>query len=225
MSRSEDVTRVEEPSASGSPPVEEPTRRDFLNLAAVAFVSVGTAAALWPFIDQMNPDASVLAAGGPVDLDVSKISPGQQVVVQWRAKPIFVINRPPQALQALQHQRLVGLLADPQSKQLQQPPYAQNWHRSLKPEYAVLVGICTHLGCIPKFYPQPSASEPVPDWLGGYFCPCHGSKYDLAGRVFKGVPAPYNLPVPPYRFVGPMIIRIGENPEGVDFDFSSILQL
>jgi len=225
VSRSEDVANVQEPSTSGSAPVEEPTRRDFINLAAVAFVSVGSAAALWPLIDQMNPDASVLATGGPVDLDVSKMSPGQQVVVQWRAKPIFVINRPPQALQALQDPKLIDLLADPQSMQLQQPPYAQNWHRSLKPEYAVLVGICTHLGCIPKFYPEPSASKPVPDWLGGYFCPCHGSKYDLAGRVFRGVPAPYNLPVPPYRFLSPTVLRIGENPENVDFDFSSILQL
>jgi ubiquinol-cytochrome c reductase iron-sulfur subunit len=214
-----------EPPTPEGTPVEEPTRRDFLDLAAIAFVGLGAAAILWPLIDQMNPDASVLAAGGPVDLDVSKIEPRQQVVVQWRAKPIFVINRPPKALQTLQDPKLIDLLADPQSKEAQQPPYAQNWHRSLKPEYAVLVGICTHLGCIPKFYPRPSASKPAADWRGGYFCPCHGSKYDLAGRVFKGVPAPYNLPVPPYRFASPTIIRIGENPEDVDFDFSSILQL
>ena len=116
-------------------------------------------------------------------------------------------------------------LADPQSRQRQQPPYADNWHRSVKPEYGVLVGICTHLGCIPNFGPLPNSTQPAANWLGGYFCPCHGSKYDLAGRVFRGVPAPYNLPVPPYHFVNETTIRIGENPPGTNFDFSSILQI
>jgi ubiquinol-cytochrome c reductase iron-sulfur subunit len=207
------------PSTVGS------TRRDFLDLAAVAFVGIGAAAALWPVIDQMNPDASTRTAGGPVDLDLSKLQPGQQVVVLWRAMPIFVINRPPDALERLQEPKLIDRLADAQSKVLQQPAYAENWHRSLRPEYAVLVGICTHLGCIPKFYPQPSANVPADDWVGGYFCACHGSKYDLAGRVFKRVPAPYNLPVPPYRFVDATTVRIGENPANVDFDFSSIRQI
>lgn len=203
----------------------EPSRRDFLYIATGAFGAVGAAAAALPLISQMNPDASILAAGGPVDLDLSKVGPGQQVVVRWREKPIFVINRPSKVLQTLQDTKLMDRLADPQSKELQQPPYADNWHRSLKPEYAVLVGICTHLGCIPKFYPQPNASEPTANWPGGYFCPCHGSKYDLAGRVFKNVPAPYNLPVPPYRFVNETTVRIGENPENVNFDFSLIQQL
>jgi ubiquinol-cytochrome c reductase iron-sulfur subunit len=108
---------------------------------------------------------------------------------------------------------------------LQQAPYAANWHRSIKPEFGILVGICTHLGCIPMFYPQPNASAPTTDWPGGYFCPCHGSKYDAAGRVFSGVPAPYNLPVPPYRFVSDSTIRVGENPPGSNFDFASIRQL
>jgi ubiquinol-cytochrome c reductase iron-sulfur subunit len=104
-------------------------------------------------------------------------------------------------LKTLQDPALVDRLADPHSRQHQQPPYADNWHRSVKPEYGIMVGICTHLGCIPKFDPKPDPSLPVANWLGGYFCPCHGSKYDLAGRVFQGVPAPFNLPVPPYRFV------------------------
>jgi ubiquinol-cytochrome c reductase iron-sulfur subunit len=207
------------------PSSEESTRRDFVNVAATAFVGVGAAAAAWPLVDQMNPDAATRAAGGPIDLDVSKLQPGQQVVVLWRKRPIFVTNRPPEALHTLQDPKLIDRLADPLSKTPQQPPYAQNWHRSMKPEYAVIVGICTHLGCIPTFYPHPSASVPVAQWLGGYFCPCHGSKYDLAGRVFKGVPAPFNLPVPPYRFVNDATIRIGENPTGVDFDFSSIWQI
>jgi ubiquinol-cytochrome c reductase iron-sulfur subunit len=173
----------------------------------------------------MNPDAATLAAGGPVDVDLSSVAPGQQILVRWRSRPIFVMRRTDALLKELEQPSLTGLLADPRSEELQQPPYAANWHRSLKPEFGVLVGICTHLGCIPLFYPQPSASQPTADWPGGYFCPCHGSKYDLAGRVFKGVPAPYNLPVPPYRFLSDSKIRIGENPPNANFDFGSIRQM
>ncbi len=203
----------------------ESTRRDFLYVATGALAAIGGIATLVPLITQMNPDASTLAGGGPVDLDVSKIEEGAQVVVYWRQRPIFVFHRSQQTLQALQSRQMVSLLADPNSEELQQPPYATNWHRSVKPEFGVLVGICTHLGCIPLFYPQPNATSPTPNWPGGYFCPCHGSKYDPAGRVFSGVPAPYNLPVPPYRFVSDTTIRIGENPSGATFDFSSIRQL
>jgi ubiquinol-cytochrome c reductase iron-sulfur subunit len=210
--------------ASNVPP-GEPTRRDFLYIATATAGAVGAAATLIPLIDQMNPDASTIAAGGPVDLDLARIQPGQQVVVRWRDRPIFVVNRTPQILQTLQDQKLVSQLADPQSSERQQPPYVDNWYRAVKPEYGVLVGICTHLGCIPKFEPLPNATVPAPNWLGGYFCPCHGSKYDLAGRVFSGVPAPYNLPVPPHHFVNDTTIRIGENPPDVNFDFSSIRQL
>ncbi len=202
-----------------------PTRRDFLYIATASVGAVGVAASVIPLIDQMNPDAGTLAAGGPVDLDLSKVAPGQQVAVRWRSRPVFVTNRPANVLDALNSQALQDRLADPQSQQNQQPPYAKNWHRSVKPEYGVLVGICTHLGCIPMFYPQANASQPAPDWPGGYFCPCHGSKYDLAGRVFSGVPAPYNLPVPPYRFLSDTQIRIGENPPGTSFDFASIRQI
>jgi len=187
--------------------------------------TVGVAATLVPLIDQMNPDASILAASGPIDLDLSKIQPGQQVVVRWRDRPIFVVNRTPQILQILQDPALLDQLSDPQSQQRQQPPYAANWHRSVKPEVGVLVGICTHLGCIPVFDPLPNATDPAANWLGGYFCPCHGSKYDLAGRVFRNVPAPYNLPVPPYYLVSDTTIRIGENPPGVDFDLGSVEQI
>ena len=203
----------------------EPSRREFLYVATAAVATVGAAAALVPLIDQMSPDAATLAAGGPVDLDVSQVAPGQQVLVRWRSRPIFVINRTPAALKTLQSAALTGRLADPQSQNRQQPPYAKNWHRSLKPEYGVLLGICTHLGCIPSFFPQPSPTTPTADWPGGFFCPCHGSKYDLAGRVYAGVPAPYNLPVPPYFFVNDKKIRIGENPKGENFDFGSIVQI
>jgi len=202
------------------------TRRDFLYIATVTVGAVGAAAALVPLIDQMNPDASTLAAGGPVDLDVSKIAEGAQVVVYWRQRPIFVFRRSKQTLDSMQSPQMTSLLSDPNSDQTQQPPYASNWHRSLKPEIGVLVGICTHLGCIPLFYPSPSATTPVSDWPGGYFCPCHGSKYDPAGRVFSGVPAPYNLPVPPYRFVNDTTLRVGENDASAQaWNFDSIRQL
>ena len=204
----------------------EATRRDFLYIATATVGAVGAAATLVPLIDQMNPDASTLAAGGPVDLDVSKVAEGQQVVIRWRQRPIFVFRRSKETLQAMQSSQMISQLSDPNSEQLQQPPYATNWHRSIKPELGVLVGICTHLGCIPLFYPTASATTPVANWPGGYFCPCHGSKYDPAGRVFSGVPAPYNLPVPPHRFVNATTLRVGENDSSdAAWNFDSIRQL
>ncbi|WP_316178422.1 ubiquinol-cytochrome c reductase iron-sulfur subunit [Bradyrhizobium sp. SZCCHNRI1009] len=201
------------------------TRRNFLYVTTGAFAGVGAIASLVPMVAQMDPDASTLAAGGPVEFDASKLQPGQQAVVRWRSRPIFIVNRPPEALRTLQDANLVARLSDPGSKAMQQPPYATNWHRSIEPRYGVLVGICTHLGCIPLFYPDPSTQIPVAGWSGGYFCPCHGSKYDLAGRVFAGVPAPYNLPVPPYRLINDGTIRIGENPPDVSWDFDSVTQV
>jgi ubiquinol-cytochrome c reductase iron-sulfur subunit len=212
-------------AASSRVPTPEPTRRDFLYVATAAVGAVGAAATLVPLITQMEPDASTIAAGGPVDFDISKVTPGAQVRITWRSRPIFIVHRTPAILKELQSQQLISRLSDPGSSARQQPPYAQNWHRSIKPEFLVLVGICTHLGCIPMFYPQPSDSQPAADWLGGYFCPCHGSKYDLAGRVVSGVPAPYNLPVPPHHYVSPDKLRIGENPPGQTFDFGSIIQI
>ena len=204
---------------------EPSSRRDFLYIATATVGAVGAAAALVPLIDQMNPDASTLAAGGPVDVDVSKIVEGSQIMVRWRERPIWIYHRSQQALKTLQSTQDTALLSDPNSEQQQQPPYATNWHRSIKPEYGVLVGICTHLGCIPLFFPDASATQPVANWPGGYFCPCHGSKYDGAGRVFSGVPAPFNLPVPPYRFVNDATIRIGENPQDSAWNFDAIRQL
>ena len=201
------------------------SRRDFLYVATGAVATVGALAALVPLVEQMNPDRATIAAGAPISVDISKLEPGQQIQVFWRSRPIFIVNRTPAALKTLQDPKLTSRLSDPNSDALQQPPYAKNWHRSVKPEFAVLVGICTHLGCIPKFFPTPNATAPAADWLGGYFCPCHGSKYDLAGRVFSGVPAPYNLPVPPYHFADDHTLRIGENPEGVSFDLGDVRQL
>ena len=203
----------------------DPSRRDFLYLATGAVGAVGVAATVWPLIDQMNPDASTVAAGQPIDVDLSQVQPGQQIVVVWRSKPVFIVNRPKAALDGLQDPQLVARLSDPDSEQRQQPSYAVNWHRSIKPEYLVVVGICTHLGCIPKFMPSPSASDPVANWPGGYFCPCHGSRYDLSARVYRGVPAPYNLPVPPYHFPNDKIVRVGENPPDATFDFDSVQQV
>jgi ubiquinol-cytochrome c reductase iron-sulfur subunit len=211
-------------SPNGHPAEDGTTRRDFLAMVAVAGAAVGVGAIAWPFIDSMEPAADTLAAGEPVDVDVSKIAPGQQIVVMWRGKPILLVNRTPEALKTLQEPKLINILADPNSKVLQQPPYAENWHRSVNPEYAVLVGICTHLGCVPLFYPNPG-NDPQPNWPGGYLCPCHGSKYDLAGRVYSGVPAPYNLPVPPYHMTDAKTVRIGENPPGADFDLNSVVQI
>jgi ubiquinol-cytochrome c reductase iron-sulfur subunit len=203
----------------------EPKRRDMLSLVATAGAVIGTCAVAWPFIDFMNPSKDVIAAGAPIDIDLSKLAAGQQIVVLWRGAPMLIINRAPQALKTLQDPELVSLLADPKSRVHQQPPYVENWHRSVKPEYAVLVGICTHLGCLPIYMPNPDPFTPVPNWPGGYFCPCHGSKYDLAGRVYSAVPAPYNLPVPPYRYVNDTTIRIGENPPGASFELSTVVQM
>jgi ubiquinol-cytochrome c reductase iron-sulfur subunit len=211
-------------SQTGDAHAEGGTRRDFLVIAANALMGVGAACAAWPLIKIMNPARDVLAAGAPVDIDISSLQPGQQILVLWRSRPVFIVNRNPDELAKLQTSQDTSLLRDPNSDEMQQPPYAKNWHRSLKPEFLVLVGICTHLGCIPEFTPQPGGGLGA-NWPGGYFCPCHGSRYDLSGRVFSGVPAPYNLPVPPHRFVNDTTIRIGENPPDSAWDFGSIVQI
>ncbi len=209
----------------GASGAHDDSRRDFLMLVAGAMGAVGVVAAAYVVSDSVAPSGDIVAAGGPVDVDLSKLAPGQQLIVLWRGRPIFIVDRTPALLKELQDPALVRQLADPQSSADQQPPYAKNWHRSAEPKYAVLVGICTHLGCIPNFYPKPDPSNPAPNWLGGWFCPCHGSKYDLAGRVYAGVPAPYNLPVPPSRFPDPKTLRIGENPPGENWDFGAIQQI
>jgi ubiquinol-cytochrome c reductase iron-sulfur subunit len=204
---------------------EPPSRRDFLYLTTATVAAVGAAATLYPLIDQMNPDAATIAAGGPVEVDVSALQPGQQIVAFWQQHPVFVVSRTPEAVAKLSDPALLARLSDPDSEAPQQPEYVRNATRSVKPEIGVYVGVCTHLGCIPNLFAAPNATSPATDWPGGYFCPCHGSKYDLAGRVYRGVPAPYNLPAPPYHFASAKILRIGENPPGAAFEFSSIVQL
>ena len=198
-------------------------RRDFLYVTTGAIASVGGAMAMWPFIDQMEPGANVLSAGAPVAIDLAPLELGQQIVLVWRAKPIFVVRRTQVNLAGLKNPTLLAQLRDPDSAEPQQPAYAANWCRAANPEFLVLVGICTHLGCIPTFAPKPGSLNP--DWPGGYLCHCHGSRYDLAGRVFKGVPAPYNLPVPPYHFAGKTSLVVGENPPGGTFDLSRVLEV
>jgi ubiquinol-cytochrome c reductase iron-sulfur subunit len=195
-------------------------RRDFILIMAGAMAVGGAAAVAWPLIDQMNPAANVLAAGSPVTVDLSKLSPGQQVVVLWRSNPMFVVRRTPAMLERIKTPAVLDMLRDPDSEHLQQPPYAKNWARSIKPEYLVLVAVCTHLGCVPTYTPGVGSVNAT--WPGGWLCPCHGSKYDLAGRVFKSVPAPLNLPVPPYEFTSDTLITIGSNPPGQTFELSQV---
>jgi ubiquinol-cytochrome c reductase iron-sulfur subunit len=201
----------------------EVKRRDFLYVAAGSVAGVGLLISAWPFIDQMEPSSAALAAGVPISVDLSPLLPGQQIVVMWRSRPIFIVHRTPAILDKLRSKALLDQLRDPHSDELQQPSYAKNWSRSIKPEYLVVVGVCTHLGCVPAFTPNPGSIDA--SWPGGYLCHCHGSKYDLAGRVFKGVPAPYNLPVPPYSFSSSGTLVIGQNPPGQSFSLASIEQI
>jgi ubiquinol-cytochrome c reductase iron-sulfur subunit len=185
-----------------------PSRRRFLTAATTVIGGVGVGFALVPFISSMEPSAKARAAGAPVRADISKIELGQMIRVKWRGKPIWVVNRTQEMLDTLPS--LDSELRDPDSLEPQQPDYAQNEYRSIKPEYLVLIGICTHLGCSPTYRPDIAPADLGKDWKGGFFCPCHGSRFDLAGRVFKGVPAPLNLVVPPYRYLSETEILIGD---------------
>ncbi|HUK60179.1 MAG TPA: ubiquinol-cytochrome c reductase iron-sulfur subunit [Stellaceae bacterium] len=217
------MTDTVAPGPHGAHEHDGESRRDFLTLAATAVTAVGAACAVWPLVTSMEPSEDVLAAGAPIDVDISKLEPGQQMIVLWRSRPVFIAHRTADELKTLQDPKETADLRDPDSNVMQQPDYAKNWHRSVKPEYLVVVGICTHLGCIPEFQPQPGSEGA--DWRGGYFCPCHGSRYDLAARVFQGVPAPYNLPVPPHHFVSDTMIRVGENPPNSTFDLNDVEQI
>ena len=188
------------------------SRRHFLSLATAVTGGVGTAFALAPFVVSLQPSARAQALGAPVEIDVSPLTPGEMVRVEWRGKPVWVLFRTPAMIEQLP--KNANLLRDPESGEDQQPEYAANDYRSRKPEYLVVIGSCTHLGCAPveRFDVQPA--DLGSDWYGGFYCPCHGSKFDLAGRVYKGVPAPLNLAVPPYRFVSDDRILVGAE-EGV----------
>ena len=187
-------------------------RRRFLTATTAVVGGVGVVAAAVPFIKSWQPSARAKSAGAPVMADISKIEPGQMINVKWRGMPVFIVNRTQQQVDALKG--LDAQLRDPGSSNTkQQPAYATNETRSIKPEWLVVIGICTHLGCSPKFFGELKPEPFDPEWKGGFYCPCHRSRYDLAGRVFSGVPAPANLPVPPYKFVNDKQILIGVGPE------------
>lgn len=189
-------------------------RRQFLTAATSVVGAAGVVGVAVPFVASWNPSAKARAAGAPVKADISKLEPGQMIVVEWRGKPVYVVRRTEEALQSLQNPGLLGMLRDAESKESEQPAYVDPEQRSIRPEYLVLVGICTHLGCAPKYRPDVGAADlGGKDWLGGFFCPCHGSKFDLAGRVYKGVPAPTNLEVPPYSYEGDKVLVIGIDQE------------
>jgi len=180
----------------------------------IGTAAVGGAAgvgAAWPFIDSMNPSERAKAAGAPVEADISKLEPGQMMTVEWRGKPVWILRRTPEMLSTLEKDR--PQLADPDSKHAEQPPYIKGDARSIKPEYLVVIGICTHLGCSPNAKPEGDPSMGA-GWLGGFLCPCHGSRFDLAGRVFANFPAPDNLPIPPYKYVADAKVVIGEDTKG-----------
>lgn len=185
-------------------------RRQLLTASTAVAGAAGVAALAWPFLASWQPSARALAAGAPVVVDISMIDPGTQITVEWRGKPVWVLRRTREMLDRLPE--LESQLRDPESNvDSQQPEYARNIHRSILPEYLVAVGLCTHLGCVPSFSPNPASVDLGPAWAGGYFCPCHGSRFDLAGRVYSGVPAPTNLLIPPYRYLDEQTIEIGRN--------------
>lgn len=187
-------------------------KRRFLTAAASVVGGAGAAAVAVPFVSSMLPSAKAQAAGAPVEVDISKLEVGQMITVEWRGKPVWVLNRSDESLSILPE--LDDELVDPNSEADQQPEYCQNESRSIRKNIAVLVGICTHLGCSPKYRPELAPADLGDDWKGGFFCPCHGSRYDLSGRVFKNMPAPLNLVVPPYQFLGDNRILIGEDAGG-----------
>lgn len=186
------------------------TRRHFLTVATSVVGGVGVVAAAVPFVASMQPSDRARAAGAPIEVDISKIEPGGIAKVEWRGRAIAIVNRTP-AMQERTKEIAPDQLRDPNSEEPQQPEYASNPLRSIKPEYLVLVSVCTHLGCSPTYRPEVAPADLGPQWKGGFFCPCHGSRFDLAGRVYKSVPAPLNLLVPPHRYLNDKTLLIGED--------------
>ena len=184
------------------------SRRRFLTSAATVVGAVGVGFVAVPFVASMRPSARAKAIGAPVEADVSKLEPGQKLTVQWRGQPVWLVRRTDEDLEVLP--TLNDRLRDPMSQvESQQPEYAQNLHRSIKPHYLVMVGLCTHLGCSPTYRPEVAPEDLGPEWKGGFFCPCHGSRFDMAGRVYAGVPAPLNMTVPPHTYVSDTQLVIG----------------
>jgi len=186
-------------------------RRQLLTVATTLTGAVGVAFAAAPFLASWKPSARAKALGAPVEIDISKLEPGAMLKIEWRGKPVWVVRRTPEMIGKLG--AIDNLLADPGSENSKQPDYAKNAARAVNPEYFVVLGVCTHLGCAPMSRFDPGDADLGADWPGGFYCPCHGSKFDLSGRVFRGVPAPTNLEVPPYAFAGSGHIVIGVDQE------------
>lgn len=188
-------------------------RRRVLTAMTSAVGAAGVVGAAVPFVGSWNPSAKAKAAGAPVEVNISKLEPGQMVTVEWRGKPVYVLKRTPEALENLAE--IEPQLRDPESDKSVQPAYVKNKTRSVEghENIAVILGLCTHLGCAPSYRPELAPADLGDDWLGGFFCRCHGSKFDLAGRVLQGVPAPINLEIPPYKYVSDDVIIVGEDQE------------
>lgn len=186
-------------------------RRQFLTTAATVTGGVGAVATAVPFVSTMTPSARAKAIGAPVEVDVSELKPGERLTIQWQGKPVWILRRTEDTVSTLD--TLDNQVSDPESAQNQQPDYAQNKHRSIKPEYLVVIGLCTHLGCSPTLVNKEEEHQLGRDWAGGFFCPCHGSRFDLAGRVYSGVPAPTNLVIPPHQYLSDNRILIGDDSE------------
>ena len=184
-------------------------RRKLVVATSVAGGAAGVAAAV-PFVASMWPSERAKAAGAPVEADISRLAPGEMEVIEWRGKPVWIIRRTKEMIESLK--AVEPRLTDPASKSSEQPKYADNEYRSAKPEIMVMEGVCTHLGCSPQLKPADAKAEMGADWVGGFYCPCHGSKFDYAGRVFRGAPAPLNLKVPPYTLTDGTVV-IGEDQE------------
>ena len=187
------------------------SKRQFLTSALTVVGAVGSGYLAVPFLAQMQPSVKAMAAGAPVEVDISKMETGQLIRVAWRGKPVWVLNRTPEVLETLK--TLDAELRDPLSNDSEQPGSSKNQVRSQKPDIFVAVGLCTHLGCSPTFRPEVAPVDLGEKWKGGFFCPCHGSWFDLAGRVYRGVPAPTTLEIPPYRYASETRIIIGEAAE------------
>jgi ubiquinol-cytochrome c reductase iron-sulfur subunit len=184
-------------------------RRKLVVATSVAGGAAGVAAAV-PFVASMWPSERAKAAGAPVEADISRLAPGEMEVIEWRGKPVWIIRRTKEMIESLKANE--ARLTDPASKSSEQPKYAENEYRSAKPELMVMEGVCTHLGCSPQLKAADAKAEMGADWVGGFYCPCHGSKFDYAGRVFRGAPAPLNLRVPPYTVTENTVV-IGEDQE------------
>ncbi|ODS24943.1 ubiquinol-cytochrome c reductase iron-sulfur subunit [Candidatus Endobugula sertula] len=187
-------------------------RRRFLTAATSVVGGAGAVAVAVPFVGSWNPSAKAKAAGAPILINLAKIGPGQMVTEEWRGKPVYIIRRTEEALAGLKKVEEDASIRDPASTKSVQPEYAKNETRSRNPEFMIMLGVCTHLGCAPKFRPDVGAQDLGGDsWQGGFFCPCHGSRFDLAGRVYKGVPAPINLEIPPHFYKTDTVVVIGED--------------